>query len=96
MNLMAIAIHVDRVGAVGYKPLGRFPVEFKSVQPGDSVWLTRDKDGYICRAAWILDGSLQTRFMRPDDTLSLTLGLAYSRWARGILFLHLRRNWKWV
>jgi len=47
----------------GYKPLGRFPVEFKSVQPGDSVWLTRDKDGYICRVKAKVINRLK------DDTL---------------------------
>ena len=36
--------------AIGYKPLGRFPVEFQAVKLNDEVWLTRDKDGYITRA----------------------------------------------
>ena len=38
----------------GYKPLGRFPVEFQSVKLHDEVWLTRDKDGYITRAPRLL------------------------------------------
>jgi len=33
----------------GFKPYGRFPIEFAAAKVGDSVWLTRDSNGSIYR-----------------------------------------------